>query len=134
MAVDSVLVLAPVLPLVWRRGRPFAAVVAVAFALTVVGAGFHGAVLFFGGLGPFLMALYSASAYARAQLDRVVLGLPVLLMGPMPLYVDTFRVPTDYVFGLFASGFRVAGGAGRASLAAAERIAGRSAGCRGAGS
>ena len=103
VTVDSLLVLAPVLPLVWRRVRPLAVVVTVACALTVVGAGLHGAVLFFGGLGPFLMALYSASAYARAPLDRIVLVLPVLLMGPMPFYVDTFRVPTDYVFGMFAS-------------------------------
>ncbi|MDQ6873742.1 MAG: histidine kinase [Actinomycetota bacterium] len=105
VAADTVLVLAPVLPLVWRRGHPFAAAVAVACALTVVGAGFHGAVLFFGGLLPFLLALYSASAYARAPFDRIVLGLPVLLIGPMPLYVETFRVPTDYVFATVASVF-----------------------------
>jgi signal transduction histidine kinase len=104
VAADSVLVLLPVLPLVWRRIRPFAAAVAVACALTVIGAVFHATVLFFGGLLPFLLALYSASAYARAPLGRLVLGLPVLLLAPMPLYIKSFRVPTDYVFAAVASG------------------------------
>lgn len=105
IAADSVLVLVPPVALIWRRSHPFAAAVAVAGALTVVGAGFHGTVLFFGGLLPFLVALYTASAYARTPLDRIVLGLPVLLIGPMPLYIDTFRVPGDYVFATVASVF-----------------------------
>ncbi len=104
LAADSVLVLAPILPLVWRRVRPFAAAAAVACALTVIGAVFHATVLFFGGLLPFLLALYSASAYARAPLGRLALGLPVLLLAPMPLYIKSFRVPTDYVFAAVASG------------------------------
>ena len=103
LAADSVLALVPVLPLIWRRVRPFASAAAVACGLTVVGAVFHATVLFFGGLLPFLIALYSASGYARAPIDRLALGLPALLIAPMPLYVETFRVPADYVFATVAS-------------------------------
>ncbi len=133
IAADSLLVLVPPVALIWRRSHPFGAVVAVAGALMVVGAGFHGTVLLFGGLLPFLVAVYSASAYARTPLDRIVLGLPVLLIGPMPSYIDTFQVPSDYLFATVASLFSwLAGQAVRSwrrqSIQLAEALAGLEAG------
>jgi signal transduction histidine kinase len=95
---DSLLVLLPVVPLAWRRVYPFAALAAVAGVIVVVGAGVGGSVLFFGGLFPFLLALYSASLHARSPLDRFALAFPLLLVGPMPLWAHHFRVPGDYVF------------------------------------
>ncbi len=96
--VDSLLVLLPVLPLAWRRVYPFTALLSVAALLVLIGAVVGGSVLFFGGLFPFLVALYSASLHARSPLDRFAIGVPLLLIGPMPLWASSFQVPGDYVF------------------------------------
>ena len=66
--------------------------------LVLVGAVLGGSVLLFGGLFPFLLALCSASLHARSPLDRFAVLLPVLLVAPMPLWANNFRVPGDYVF------------------------------------
>jgi signal transduction histidine kinase len=101
--VDSVLVLLPLVNLAWRRSLPFASCLTMAASFSVVGAGLHGTICFFGGFFPFLVLLYSASAWARTPYDRLVLLVPVLLVAPMPLYVPTFFVPSDFIFSLSVS-------------------------------
>jgi signal transduction histidine kinase len=112
LALDSLLVLLPLVPVAWRRAAPLGACVAVAGGLTLVGAALGGTVCFFGGLFPFLVVLYSASAWAHAPRDRMAAAVPFLLMAPMHWYVDDFRIPSDLVFGLSLSGMAWAAGQG----------------------
>lgn len=115
LAIDSFLVLLPIVAVCWRRASPFASSVGVAAAITLTGAVFHGTICFFGGLLPFLLTLYSASAWARPPRDRLALLVPVALLAPMAAYVRTFDFPGDLVFGTVVStaawGGRTAGAA-----------------------
>lgn len=104
-AADCVAVLLPLLPLLTRRRYPFGSALAVAALITLLGAGLHATIPFFGGLFPFLVVLYSASAWAAAPRQYAALAVPLALLGPMPLYISSFLVPGDYVFGLVASAF-----------------------------
>ncbi|MFI5694665.1 sensor histidine kinase [Kribbella sp. NPDC051586] len=112
VAVDSLLVLVPLVPLAWRRAAPIEACVAVAAGLTLVGAAFGGTLCFFGGLFPFLVTVYSASAWARAPWDRAALAVPVLLMAPMHWYIPDFRLTYDAGLGLVLSGMAWTAGQG----------------------
>ena len=112
LPVDSVLVLVPLVPLAWRRTAPFTACLMMAGLLTLVGAGLGGTICFFGGLFPFLVALYSASAWADRPWDRATLLVPVGLMLPMHWYIADFRIPADLGFGLSLSGMAWAAGQG----------------------
>lgn len=73
--LDAVLVVVPVVPLLWRRRHPFAVLVAMTVALAVAGGLFHGTICFFGGLFALLTALYTASSYAVAPVDKVALAI-----------------------------------------------------------
>ncbi len=103
VAVDSVLVLIPLVAMSWRRVAPFTACVVMAVALTAVGAGLGGTFCFFGGLLPFLVLVYSASASARSPYDRLVLLVPLALVAPMHAYISTFRIPADLIFATVVS-------------------------------
>lgn len=107
---DAVLVLLPLVPLVWQRVWPFAAVTGMA-AMLALGALLGGSVLFFGGFFPLLVAIYWCSAVARPPWDRLVLLVPVLLIGPMPWWLSNFEAPYDYF--LPAVTVLLAWGAGR---------------------
>jgi len=131
LSIDSWLVLLPVAALAWRRAAPFQACVAMAGALTLVGAGLGGTICFFGGFFPFVVSVYSASAWARAPWDRASAVVPVVLMAPMHWYIPDFRIPADLIFGISLSGMAWAAGEGArrwrrqsqqlaAALAAAE--------------
>jgi len=102
LAADSILVLVPTAALCWRRAAPFAASVGLAAGMTLTGAAFHGTICFFGGLLPFLITLYSASAWARHPFDRLAALVPVALVLPMPAYVPAFNFPGDLVFAAVA--------------------------------
>lgn len=112
LPADSVLVLLPLVPLAWRRAAPFATCVALAGALTLVGAALGGTICFFGGLFPFLVAVYSASGWGRSPWDRVAVVVPLSLMAPMHWYIPDFRVPADLFFGLSLSGLAWTAGQG----------------------
>ena len=112
LAVDTWLVLLPLVPLAWRRAAPFAACLAMALVITAVGAGLGGTICFFGGFFPFVAAVYSASAWARSPWDRVTLCVPVALMVPMHWYVPDFRLPSDLFFGVGLSAMAWAAGQG----------------------
>jgi signal transduction histidine kinase len=112
LGVDTWLVLLPLVPLAWRRAAPFAACVAMATVLTVVGAGLGGTICFFGGFFPFVASVYSASAWARSPWNRVTLAVPVALMVPMHWYVPDFRIPSDLFFGVGLSAMAWAAGQG----------------------
>lgn len=112
LTVDSWLVLLPLVPLVWRRTRPFAACVSMALAITLVGAGLGGTICFFGGFFPFVASVYSASAWARGPWDRASLAIPLALMVPMHWYVPDFRIPADLFFGIGLSAMSWAAGQG----------------------
>lgn len=95
--VDAIGVLLPVLPLLWRRAAPFGCAVGVAGAVVVTGTVLGTAVLFFGALFPFLVATYTSAAWSRKPYDRLVLLVAAALFGPMPLWIDRFDPPYDYV-------------------------------------
>ena len=97
--LDAVLVVVPVVPLLWRRRHPFAALVATTVLLGVVGGLLHGTICFFGGLFVLLTALYAASSYARTPTDKVALAVPFGLYATLPLFAGSyFRIPGDLVF------------------------------------
>lgn len=108
--LDAVLVLLPLVPLVWQRVRPFAAVTGMA-AMFALGALLGGSILFFGGFFPLLVAIYWCSAIAQPPWDRLVLLVPVLLIAPMPWWLSNFEAPYDYF--LPAVTVLLAWGAGR---------------------
>src|SRR4051794_21949096 len=97
--LDMVLVAVPIIPLLWRRSHPFAALVSTTLALGVVGGLFHGTICFFGGLFVLLTALYAASSYADAPFDKVAFAVPFGLFATLPLFAGSyFRIPGDLVF------------------------------------
>jgi signal transduction histidine kinase len=99
LGLDSVLVLLPLVPLAWRSLHPTAVLVTMAATLTLVGAVLHGTLAFFGGLFPFLTAVYTASSAARHPWDRLALPLALLFYAPMPFYVGkNFDGFTDLLF------------------------------------
>ncbi|HEV7195880.1 MAG TPA: histidine kinase [Pedococcus sp.] len=113
--LDQVLVLVPVIPLLWRRRNPFAALLATTAALGLVGGVFHGTICFFGGLFALLTALYAASSYAPAPTDKVAFAIPFGLYGSLPLFAGSyFQVPSDLVFAtVLTTGTWLAGQGGR---------------------
>jgi signal transduction histidine kinase len=120
--VDSVLVLLPLVPVAWRRALPFAATVAMALVVTAVGVS-GGTVLFFSCLIPFLVLLYTASAWSRSPYDVVALGVPLVMLLPMTGYNDDFRLQ-DFVFAeVFATAAWIAGQAARRWRRQSERLA-----------
>ncbi|MGN6301742.1 MAG: sensor histidine kinase [Angustibacter sp.] len=124
VAMDSLLVAVPLVATAWRRAAPFAACASVATGLTLVGAGLGGTICFFGGLFPFLVSVYSASAWAAAHWDRVSVAVPVGLMIPMHWYISDFRIPTDLFFGLTLSAMAwLAGQAARRWRQQSQRLA-----------
>jgi signal transduction histidine kinase len=97
--LDRVLVVVPIIPLLWRRAHPFAALVATTAALGLGGGLFHGTICFFGGLFALLTALYAASSYADAPTDKVAFAIPFGLYGTLPLFAGSyFRIPGDLLF------------------------------------
>jgi signal transduction histidine kinase len=127
--VDSVLVLLPLVPLAWRRQRPFAAVVVMTLIVTALGfAG--GTICFFATMLPFVLLMYAAAAWSESPYHVLALLSPLLLLGPMVGYDPEFG-PNDWVFGLVVAiaGWMAGQGARRwrrqsqelaAALAAAE--------------
>jgi signal transduction histidine kinase len=121
-AVDSVLVLLPLVPVAWRRAMPLASTVMMALLVTAVGAS-GGTVLFFSCLFPFLVLLYTASAWSPSPYDALALGVPLVLLLPMIGYNEDFRLQ-DFVFAeVFATAAWIAGQAARRWRRQSERLA-----------
>ncbi len=96
--IDSLLVLLPLVPLAWRRARPFAAVIAMPLVVTAVGIA-GGTICFFATMLPFVLLMYAAAAWSESPYDVLALVAPLLLLGPMVGYDPDFG-PNDWVFGL----------------------------------
>lgn len=96
---DSLLVLLVVVPLAWRRRRPFLVVVLMGLFMTLSPAVFRGSVLFWAGLFALMLGTYSAARYAPRPWDKLALVSPAVTLGLMPLWIPQFRVPSDYLFG-----------------------------------
>ena len=97
-ALDSLLVLAPLVPLAWRRAQPFAAVLAMPVLTSAVGLA-GGTVLFFSTMLPFVLLMYAAATWSRSPRHLAALLAVVLLLAPMAAYAPDFG-PDDGVFGL----------------------------------
>jgi signal transduction histidine kinase len=120
-ALDSLLVLLPLVPIAWRRATPFAAAMALALVVTATGAS-GGTVLFFSCLVPFLVLLYTASAWSRSPYDVAVLGIPLVLLLPMLGYNADFRLQ-DFVFAeVFSVAAWIAGQGARRWRRQSERL------------
>lgn len=98
VAVDASVVALTALALLWRRRAPLRALIAVAAALVLPRLLLDSSVLFYAGLFPFLVALYSASCYARPPLDRWALLVPATLIAAFSLAIPSFRSPNEYAF------------------------------------
>jgi signal transduction histidine kinase len=122
VAVDSVLVLLPLFAVAWRRAMPLAAAVAMTLIVTAVGVS-GGTILFFSCMVPFLVLLYTASAWSQSPYDLVALAVPLVLLLPMLAYNADFRLQ-DLVFAeVFATASWIAGQAARRWRRQSERLA-----------
>jgi signal transduction histidine kinase len=121
-AVDSLLVLLPLVPVAWRRAAPLGAALAMALAVTAVGVS-GGTICFFSCLVPFLVLIYTASAWSRSPYDVVALAVPLALLLPMLAYDADFRLQ-DFVFAeVFTTAAWIAGQAARRWRRQSERLA-----------
>ncbi|HSP38534.1 MAG TPA: sensor histidine kinase [Frankiaceae bacterium] len=97
-ALQAILVALPVLPLLVRRRRPLEALAGVSCLLLAGPALADSSVLFWGGLFPLLLAVFSLARFAAGRTAVIGLIWPVLALGLLPLFVSGFDVPGDYVF------------------------------------
>jgi signal transduction histidine kinase len=121
-ASDSMLVLAPLVPLAWRRASPFAAVVSMPLVVTAVGLA-GGTVCFFSTMLPFVFLMYAAATWSRSPWDVLALLAAVVLLAPMVTYARDFG-PNDWVFGLVvASAAWIAGQGARRWRSQSQQLA-----------
>ncbi len=103
-AVSAAAALLVSLPLIWRRQAPMAVLVTAATAIVLPRVIFDTTVLFYGGLFPVLMALFSASCYAEVPRDRLALLAPVGILAGLSLAIPSFRIGSEYAFTIAAFG------------------------------
>jgi signal transduction histidine kinase len=124
LAVNSVAAMLVSLPLVWRRRAPVIVLVTVAAAIILPRMAWDTTVLFFGGLFPLLVALYSASCYARAPRELFALLVPAATLVGLSIEIPAFRRGGEYAstVGAFAGAWLVGQGT-RRWRATSERLA-----------
>jgi signal transduction histidine kinase len=86
------------IPLLWRRRYPVGALVAVALAMVTPRAFGLIALPLWGGLGPLVFGLYSASRWATRPKDALALAVPVVVLLSLGMEIPHFREPGEYVF------------------------------------
>jgi signal transduction histidine kinase len=123
LAASGVAGLLVSLPLVLRRRAPLAVLATVAAALVLPRLVLDTTVLFYGGFFPALVALYSASCYARAPRDRLALLAPGAILVGLSLEIASFRTGGEYAFSTAAfAGAWLVGQAARRWRATSERL------------
>jgi signal transduction histidine kinase len=97
-AVTAVADAAIAVPLLWRRRYPLGTLIAVAVAMVLPRAFGEIALPLWGGLGCFVVALYSASRWAPRPKDALALVVPALVLVAFGLEIPHFSQPGEYAF------------------------------------
>jgi signal transduction histidine kinase len=123
LAASGAAALLASLPLAWRRRAPLAVLAAITAAILVPRAVAGTTVLFYGGLFPLLVALYSAACFAPAPRDRWALLAPATLLVGLSVEIPDFRTAGEYAFSIAVFvGAWLVGQAARRWRATGERL------------